>query len=224
MGRKGASEADHETLGGLAGETVRAINQFAESDAVLKVEKTANKAEKKATKKLKKAAKKTAGRHRRDKNQNPNIAVAPSESRFTPRKARNAVSVAKVLAPVIVPIVTPFAVRSAGAVREGFDRYRAHRLGVEVGRLSQYNGRGGGLLARVDGIHEGLADLRKSGNATESDIRFADQTQETLTQLSASVRATGSMPTRRRKSAHRAVSGELDNLEKQLLARLGVQS
>jgi hypothetical protein len=144
------------------------------------------------------------------------------EARITPKKAKNAVAVVKVLGPAVLPVVAPYAVRAAGAARELYDRYQARKLGVAVDQLGEYTGRGAALHARIAGLVQGLAELRKSSKSSAADTKFADETQGTLEQLSATVRAAERMPAARRKAAHRAVAGELDRLEEQLLHRLGV--
>ncbi|QRP45943.1 DUF6474 family protein [Amycolatopsis sp. FDAARGOS 1241] len=144
------------------------------------------------------------------------------EARITPKKAKNAIAVAKVIGPAVLPIVAPYAVRAAGAAREAYDRYQARKLGVAVDQLGEFTGRGAALHARIAGLVQGLNELKKSGKATDADQKFAADTQGTLEQLSATVRAAERMPATRRKAAHRAVSSELDSLEEQLLHRLGV--
>jgi len=144
------------------------------------------------------------------------------EGIFTPKRARNAIGVAKVVGPVVIPVVAPFAVQAAGKMREAYDRHQARKLGVDVERLGEFTGRGAALHARISGVSEGLAELKKSAKATEADVKFADDTQGTLEQLAASVRASERMPSQRRKSTARAVSAELDQLESQLLHRLGL--
>ncbi|KAA9166767.1 hypothetical protein FPZ12_000720 [Amycolatopsis acidicola] len=141
---------------------------------------------------------------------------------LTPKKARNYVSVAKIVVPAVAPVVLPFAVRAAGAAREAYDRYQARRLGVPVDRLSEFTGRGASLLARIAGVSEALAELRKSERATKEDTEFADNAHGTLEQLTAAVHAAERMPASRRKAAHQAVASELSSLESQLLHRLGV--
>ncbi|WAL65523.1 DUF6474 family protein [Amycolatopsis cynarae] len=146
-----------------------------------------------------------------------------SEDRgLTPKKARNAVSVAKIVVPAVAPVLLPVAVRAAGAVREAYDRYQARRLGVPVERLSEFTGRGAGLLARIAGVSEALDELRKSERATEDDRRFAARAHGDLEQLTAAVHAAERMPSSRRRSAHHAIRDELETLESQLLKRLGV--
>ncbi|MDT7802931.1 MAG: hypothetical protein QOI78_6364 [Actinomycetota bacterium] len=149
-------------------------------------------------------------------------AKVEGEGRFTPKKAKNAVAVAKVLGPVVIPVVAPYAVRAAGAAREVYDRYQARKLGVAVDQLGNYTGRGAALHARIAGIAEGCRDLQKSEKATPADVEFAKDSLGTLEQLAATVRAAERMPAARRKSAHRAVAGELERLEGQLLHRLGI--
>jgi hypothetical protein len=144
-----------------------------------------------------------------------------ADPRFTPKRARNAVAVAKVLAPAAIPALAPFALKTVGAAREAYDRYQAHRLGMPVERLSEFTGRGAVLLARIAGVADGLTELGKVHPGGD-DETFAERGRDTLRQLTAVVRAAERMPAPRRKSAHRAVAGELDTLETQLLQRLGV--
>lgn len=147
---------------------------------------------------------------------------AEQEPGLTPRKARNAVRVAKVVLPAAVPVLAPVALRAAGAAREAYDRYQARRMGVAVERLGEFTGRGGALLARIAGAADGLAALRRAPEADEDDLAFAERGGGTLEQLTASVRAAERMPAPRRKAAHKAVAAELETIEDQLLRRLGV--
>lgn len=144
------------------------------------------------------------------------------ETGLTPKRAKNAVKVAKIVIPAVGPALVPLAVRAAGTVREAYDRYQARKIGVPVDQLAEYSGRGGALLARIAGAADGLTELRNAPQVSDDDISFARHAQGTLEQLTASVRAAEHMPSTRRKSAHKAVSSELDGLETELLRRLGV--
>ncbi|PXY31766.1 DUF6474 family protein [Prauserella muralis] len=150
--------------------------------------------------------------------------TAEHEPGLTPKKARNAVRVAKIIVPAAVPVLAPLAVRAAGVARDAYDRYQARRMGVNVEQLSEFTGRGGALLARIAGASDGLAELRRSPKAGDDDLGFAERSQGTLEQLTASVRAAERMPSSRRKAAHKAVSAELDRIETDLLHRLGVDN
>lgn len=142
-------------------------------------------------------------------------------SRITPAKAKNAVAVAKVIGPAVVPVVAPFVVQAAGVMRDKLDRRRARKLGVGVDDLGKYTGRGGALHARIAGAADAINELRERSSKAE-DKEFVDSSEGKLRQLTAAVRAAERMPAARRKAAHRAVATELDGLEERLLHRLGV--
>jgi hypothetical protein len=140
------------------------------------------------------------------------------KTRITPRNARNAVAVAKVIGPAIAPVLLPFAVKAAATLRTMKDNRRAHKLGVPVTDLSKFTGRGGALHARIAGLAEVLDELGER----RKDPAFVEETAHALAQLTSAVRAAERMPTARRKTVHRAVSTELDQLEQRLLHKLGL--
>ena len=143
------------------------------------------------------------------------------EPRLTPKKAKNALAVAKIIGPAVIPVVAPYVMRALGEVRDRYDRVRAHRMGVPVEELAKFSGRGGALHARISGAATAIIELRERDGATADDRAFADRNETTLRQLTAAVRAAERMPTARRKAAHRAAGTELDQLEERLLQRLG---
>jgi len=149
-------------------------------------------------------------------------AVTALEPRITPKTARNALAVAKVVAPAVIPLVAPVVLRAFGEVRDRYDRMRARKLGVPVEELARFSGKGGALHARISGAAAAIAELRERTEVTKDDRDFADRSELTLRQLAAAVRAAERMPTARRKAAHRAAATELDQLEERLLHRLGV--
>jgi hypothetical protein len=142
--------------------------------------------------------------------------------RLTPGNAKNMLGVAKIVGPVVVPVVAPYALKAASMARDRLDRYRAHKLGVGVEQLAEYTGRGGALHARIVGADQSLAELESTDRVSDTDREFATNGRDTLVKLAAAVRAAERMPTSRRKAAHRAVAGELDPIEQELLRRLGV--
>jgi hypothetical protein len=146
----------------------------------------------------------------------------PGEPRITPKKAKNALAVAKVIGPAVIPVVVPIALRAAAEVRDRIDRRKARRLGVPVGELPQYSGHGGALHARITGAVEAVDALHDRKDATDEDRRFAAGAETRLRQLTAAVRAAERMPSDRRRAAHKAVATELDDLEGRLLNRLGL--
>jgi hypothetical protein len=142
--------------------------------------------------------------------------------RITPKKAKNALAVAKIVGPAVVPVVAPFVLRAFGEARDRIDRFKSRRLGVAVGDLARYSGKGGALHARITGAAEAIAELRVREDANAEDRTFADKSETTLRQLAAAVRAAERMPSARRRAAHKAAATELDELEQRLLSRLGL--
>lgn len=146
----------------------------------------------------------------------------PDTPRYTPKRAKNALAVVKIVGPAVIPVVAPYVLKAVGEVRDRLDRSRARKLGVPVEDLSKYSGRGGALHARIAGLADGVTELRQRTDGSKDDAAFADRTETTLRQLAAAVRAAERMPSPRRRSAHQAVATELDQLEEDLLHRLGV--
>lgn len=150
-------------------------------------------------------------------------AQSGEHGKLTPGNAKKLVGIVAAVGPAIAP----FAGRAAVMAREGYDRMRAHRLGVAVDDLGRFSGKGAGLHARISGDANALADLRaRTAGRTDEENRaaerFADTAEHRLGELASAVRATERMPPGRRRSAHHAVEGELDRIEDDLLRRFGI--
>ncbi|MCW0213031.1 MAG: DUF6474 family protein [Pseudonocardia sp.] len=137
---------------------------------------------------------------------------------LTPARAKRMIGVGKAVAPLLVP----YAIAGAGVARERWDLHRARRLGVAPDQLGRYTGRGGTLHARISRIAEALGEL--DAGKTTAARRFATETRPRLADLAVAVRAAEQMPSPRRRTAFKAVSGELDRIEVQLLDHLGVRA
>lgn len=222
---------DEELVDGLVAEAVESIENAHESKAGRKAVKAEHKENKRAMKRHTKATKQAAKTAAKEAKaaveagmEAPEVQIPAvqhqSAPRITPSKARNAINVAKVVLPAAIPIIAPYAVRAAGAVREAYDKARARKLGVDVESVGEYTGKGAALHVRIAGLSEGLPELRAGGDQQAQ--RFADESAASLQQLSAAIRAAERMPGARRKEAHRAVARELDELEAQLLRHLGI--
>jgi len=138
--------------------------------------------------------------------------------RITASNAKRAIGVAK----VVVPVVAPFAIKAAGYARHQWDSARARRLGVPVDQLPPISGRGATLHARLARLAISLRDLAARNPDDTSVAEFVQRSQARLADLTAAMRATQLMPTARRRAAQKAVRAELDQMEQELLARLGV--
>ena len=100
----------------------------------------------------------------------------------------------------VAPLLAPYALAAAGAVRGTWDNYRAGRLGVTTDKLAEFTGPGGGGAARA----------------------FAEQARPRLVELATAVRAAEQMPSTRRRTAFKAIAAELDGIEQGVLMHLGI--
>lgn len=137
---------------------------------------------------------------------------------FSPGRVRRALTVSRLLAPVVVPV----AYRAAVAARGAIDERRADRLGVPLTELGQFSGEGGRLSARISGAENSLRQIASNNPKDGETKRFVAAMTERLTALSAAVTATENMPGPRRREAQRSISDQLDGIEADLMARLGV--
>ena len=145
---------------------------------------------------------------------------------LTPARAKRLIGVGTAVA----PLLAPYAMAAAGAARARWDGYRAARMGVSPDQLSAFAGRGGALHARLSRVAETLvaldgegADTRRDGSTPEA-RRFAAAVRPRLADLAVAVRAAEQMPAARRRTAFRAISGELDRIEADVLTHLGIDT
>jgi hypothetical protein len=127
-------------------------------------------------------------------------------------------TVSRLLAPVVVPL----AYRAAIAARGAFDEYRADRLGVPLSQLGQFSGHGGRLSARIASAEHALRQVAEMKPKDPETEQFVAAITDRLTALSAAVTAAESMPGPRRRTAHTAIGEQLDGIDADLMARLGV--
>ncbi|GAB2642724.1 DUF6474 family protein [Prescottella soli] len=146
-------------------------------------------------------------------------AVKAAEKGLSVAQLRRYLGVARLLAPVVVPI----AYRGATALRGQIDTQRAQRMGIAVDQLGEYTGHGAKLTARIAGAEKSVDEIvtRHPGDAETQ--QFASAIRARLGDLGTAVRSAEQMPAARRKQAHHAISAELDGVEADILARLGVR-
>jgi hypothetical protein len=137
---------------------------------------------------------------------------------LSPSRVRRTLAVSRLLAPVVVPVAYRLAIGARGA----FDERRADRLGVPLTALGQFSGPGGRLSARISGAETSLRLLVDKRSADAETTQFVAAMTERLTALSAAVRAAENMPGPSRRTAQTSISEQLDGIEADLLARLGV--
>jgi hypothetical protein len=137
---------------------------------------------------------------------------------LSPSRVRRTLAVSRLLAPVVVPVAYRLAIGARGA----FDERRADRLGVPLTALGQFSGPGGRLSARISGAETSLRLLVDKKSADAETTQFVAAMTERLTALSAAVRAAENMPGPSRRTAQTSIGEQLDGIEADLLARLGV--
>lgn len=137
---------------------------------------------------------------------------------LAPARIKRTMAASRLLAPVVVPV----AYRAAIAARGLIDERRADRLGVPLTQLGQFSGAGGRLSARIAGAEQSLqlvAERRPNDGETR---QFVDAITDRLAALSAGITAAENMPSPRRRAAQASIGTQLDGIEADLMARLGV--
>jgi hypothetical protein len=147
-----------------------------------------------------------------------NLKAAQEGKLLSPTRIRRTLTVTRLLAPVLVPV----AYRVAIAARGWLDERRAERLGVPVGELGQFSGHGARFSARISGAEQSVRLVAEKNPKDPETKQFVAAMRERLADLAAAVAGAESMPPTRRRAAHAAISSELDGIDADLLARLGL--
>ena len=137
---------------------------------------------------------------------------------LAPGRIRRTLTASRLLAPVVVPV----AYRAAMAARGAVDERRADRLGVPLTQLGQFSGTGGRLAARISGAGQSLALVDQNNPDDAENLRFVAAINDRLAALAAAVPAVENMPGPRRRAAQTSIADQLDGIEADILARLGV--
>ncbi|CPR10815.1 hypothetical protein BN971_02085 [Mycobacterium bohemicum DSM 44277] len=137
---------------------------------------------------------------------------------FSPTRIRRMLTVSRLLAPILTPVIY----RAAMAARAMIDQRRADQLGIPLAQIGQFSGHGAQLSARIAGAEKSLQMVQDRKPKDAETKRFASAITERLADLSAAVTAAENMPAGRRRAAHAAISSQLDGIEADLMARLGL--
>lgn len=137
---------------------------------------------------------------------------------LSPTRIRRALTVSRLLAPILTPLVY----RAAVSARALIDQHRADRLGVPLAQIGQFSGHGAQLSARIAGAEKSLRAVQDKKPKDAETKQFVSAITERLADLSAAVTAAENMPTARRRAAHAAIAAQLDGIEADLMARLGL--
>ncbi|OBK72150.1 DUF6474 family protein [Mycobacterium sp. 1165178.9] len=137
---------------------------------------------------------------------------------FAPTRIRRVLTVSRLLAPILTPLIY----RAAVAVRAQIDQRRADQLGIPLAQIGQFSGHGAQLSARIAGAEKSLRMVQDKRPKDAETKQFVSAIAERLTDLSAATTAAENMPAARRRAAHAAISSQLDGIEADLMARLGL--
>jgi hypothetical protein len=137
---------------------------------------------------------------------------------FSPTRIRRTLTVSRLLAPIVVPL----AYRAAIAARGFVDERRADRLGVPLSQIGQFSGHGAALSARIAGSEHSLALVAEKKPKDAETKQFVAAITGRLHDLAAAVTAAENMPALRRRTAHAAIAQQLDGIDADLMARLGL--
>ena len=113
----------------------------------------------------------------------------------------------------MAPLLLPLVYKAVVMVRDANTKSRAQQLGVSVDELAQHSGPGADLKARITGMEKSLATYKLPQG-------FQTDVTERLQALRTAVENADRMSPEQRKRAHRTISADLDELNKEVLARL----
>ena len=113
----------------------------------------------------------------------------------------------------MAPLLLPLVYKAVVMVRDANTKSRAQQLGVSVDELAQHSGPGADLKARITGMEKSLATYKLPQG-------FQTDVIERLQALRTAVENADRMSQDQRKRAHRTISADLDELNKEVLARL----
>lgn len=137
---------------------------------------------------------------------------------LSPTRIRRVLTVSRLLAPILTPVIY----RAAIAARGLIDQRRADQLGIPLAQVGQFSGHGARLSARIAGSEQSLRTVQENKPNDAETKQFVSAVSERLSDLSAAITAAEHMPAPRRRAAHAAISSQLDGIEADLMARLGL--
>jgi len=137
---------------------------------------------------------------------------------LSPTRIRRTLTASRLLAPILAPVIY----RAAISARALVDQRRADQLGIPLAQIGQFSGHGAQLSARIAGAEKSLRMVQERKPKDAETKQFVSAITERLADLSAAVTAAENMPAARRRPAHAAISSQLDGIEADLMARLGL--
>jgi hypothetical protein len=147
-----------------------------------------------------------------------NLKAVREGALLSPTRIRRLLTVSRLLAPILVPVIYRVAIAARGLI----DQRRADQLGVPLAQIGQFSGSGGRLSSRIAGAERSLRTVQDNKPTDTETRQFVAAISERLADLAAGVTAAENMPSARRRGAHAAISSQLDEIDADLMARLGL--
>jgi hypothetical protein len=147
-----------------------------------------------------------------------NLKAAREGTLLSPTRIRRLLTVSRLLAPILVPVAYRIAIAARGLI----DQRRADQLGVPLAQIGRFSGNGGRLSARIAGAEQSLRSVQENKPKDAETKQFVAAISERLADLAAAVTAAENMPATRRRGAHAAITRQLDEIDADLMARLGL--
>ncbi len=147
-----------------------------------------------------------------------NLKAVREGALLSPTRIRRLLTVSRLLAPILVPVAYRVAVAARGLI----DQRRADQLGVPLAQIGRFSGSGGRLSARIAGAEQSLRSVQQNKPKDPETQQFVTAISERLADLAAAVTAAENMPAARRRGAHAAITRQLDEVDADLMARLGL--
>jgi hypothetical protein len=132
-----------------------------------------------------------------------NLKAAEEGRLLSPTRIRRTLTVTRLLAPIVVPI--------------------AYRVAIGArGWLDERSSHGARLSGRIAAAEQSVRTVAEKNPKDTETKQFVAAITGRLKDLSGAVTAAEGMPSARRRAAHAAIAAELDGVEADLLARLGL--
>ena len=147
-----------------------------------------------------------------------NLKAVREGALLSPTRIRRLLTVSRLLAPILVPVAYRVAIAARGLI----DQRRADQLGVPLAQIGRFSGDGGRLSARIAGAEKSLRSVQGNKPKDAETKQFVEAISERLADLAAAVTAAENMPAARRRGAHAAITRQLDEVDADLMARLGL--
>lgn len=193
-----------------------------------KIQKARHKAEQKNLQKKLRAERKTAkqvakAQEKVAKAETKKVAAeakAVADARpLSPASVKRYLTVARLVAPIAAPIVY----RAAVGARAQISALQAGRAGVSPEVLRQFSGHGAPLKARITTTRTALEKVVAQDASADAGDFVAAMTRR-LDNLDIAVDAAETMSAAQRRTAHKSIDDELNAIDADILARLGVRS